>query len=211
MRCLQSFCYIFCGSKFLPTCRADDYSEFSRNLATVWRRAWIIRIGQRRDIIRETVQDVCRNNPNCCIICFNLVIARCSQICASMGEAACLQIRIRCMSSIYYQIKYGQFIDLSGSEWLAPLAIIATTVVVTTLSVVLPTVGTLAISPQVTTALDGVVLYRNTLGTEAILALQSSVGTLTATCHNNSFWSRAENCSSPQIGVSQTQWLWAKH
>ena len=88
-----------------------------------------------------------------------------------MGEAACLQIRIRCMLSIYYQIKYGQFIDLSGSEWLAPLAIIATTVVVTTLSVVLPTVGTLAVSPQVTTALDGVVLYRNTLGTEAILAL----------------------------------------
>ena len=67
--------------------------------------------------------------------------------------------------------KNGQFIDLSGSEWLAPLAIIATTVVVTTLSVVLPTVGTLAVSPQVTTALDGVVLYRNTLGTEAILAL----------------------------------------
>jgi len=33
MRCLQSFCYIFCGSKFFPTCRADDYSEFSRNLA----------------------------------------------------------------------------------------------------------------------------------------------------------------------------------
>jgi len=45
MRCLQSFCYIFCGSKFFPTCRADDYSEFSRNLATVWRRAWIIRVG----------------------------------------------------------------------------------------------------------------------------------------------------------------------
>ena len=60
---------------------------------------------------------------------------------------------------------------MSGSEWLAPLAIIATTVVVTTLSVVLPTVGTLAVPPQVTTALDGVVLYRNTLGTEAILAL----------------------------------------
>ena len=76
------------------------------------------------------------------------------------------------MSSIYYyHRKYGQFIDLSGSEWLAPLAIIATTVVVTTLSVVLPTVGTLAVSPQITTALDGVVLYRNTLGTEAILAL----------------------------------------
>ena len=89
-----------------------------------------------------------------------------------MGEAACLQIRIRCMSSIYYyHRKYGQFIDLSGSEWLAPLTIIATTVVVTTLSIVLPTVGTLAVSPQITTALDGVVLYRNTLGTEAILAL----------------------------------------
>ena len=100
MRCLQSFCYIFCGSKFLPTCRADDYSEFSRNLATVWRRVRIIRVGQRREIIRETVQDVCRNNPDCCIICFNLVIAKCSQICASMGEAACLQIRIRLSSSI---------------------------------------------------------------------------------------------------------------
>ena len=88
-----------------------------------------------------------------------------------MGEAACLQIRIRCMSSIYYHREYGQFIDLSGSEWLAPLAVAATTVVVTTLNVVLPTVGTLAVSPQVTTALDGVVLYRNTLGAEAILAL----------------------------------------
>ena len=88
-----------------------------------------------------------------------------------MGEAACLQIRIRCMLFIYYHREYGQFIDLSGSEWLAPLAVAAAAVVVTTLSVVLPTVGTLAISPQVTTALDGVVLYRNTLGTEAILAL----------------------------------------
>lgn len=75
------------------------------------------------------------------------------------------------LSIYYYHRKYGQFIDLSGSEWLAPLAIIATTVVVTTLSVVLPTVDTLAVSPQVTTALDGVVLYRNTLGAEAILAL----------------------------------------
>ena len=75
------------------------------------------------------------------------------------------------MSSIYYHREYGQFIDLSGSEWLAPLAVAATTVVVTTLSVVLLTVSTLAVSPQVTTALDGVVLYRNTLGTEAILAL----------------------------------------
>lgn len=88
-----------------------------------------------------------------------------------MGEAACLQIRIRCMLFIYYHREYGQFIDLSGSEWLAPLAVAAAAVVVTTLSVVLPTVGTLAVSPQVTTALDGVVLYRNTLGTEAILAL----------------------------------------
>lgn len=75
------------------------------------------------------------------------------------------------MSSIYYQIKYRQFIDLSRSEWLAPLAIIATTVVVTTLSVVYLAVGTLAISSQVTTALDGVVMSRDTLGTEAILAL----------------------------------------
>ena len=88
-----------------------------------------------------------------------------------MGEAACLQIRIRCMLSIYYHREYGQFIDLSGSEWLAPLAVAATTVVVTTLSVVFLTVSTLAVSPQVATALDGVVLYRNTLGTEAILAL----------------------------------------
>ena len=116
MRCLQSFCYIFCGSKFLPTCRADDYSEFSRNLATVWRRVRIIRVGQRREIIRETVQDVCRNNPDCCIICFNLVIAKCSQICASMGEAACLQIRIRYRHLLYYHREYGQFIDFSKLE-----------------------------------------------------------------------------------------------
>ena len=60
---------------------------------------------------------------------------------------------------------------MSRSEWLAPLAIIATTVVVTTLSVVYLAVGTLAISSQVTTALDGVVMSRDTLGTEAILAL----------------------------------------
>ena len=75
------------------------------------------------------------------------------------------------MSSIYYHREYGQFIDLSGSEWLAPLAVAATTVVVTTLSVVFLTVSTLAVSPQVATTLNGVVLYRNTLGTEAILAL----------------------------------------
>ena len=108
-----------------------------------------------------------------------------------MGEAARLQIRIRCMSSIYYHREYGQFIDLSGSEWLAPLAVAATTVVVTTLSVVLPTVGALAVSPQVTTALDGVVLSRDTLGTQTHATLQSSGGTLAAANHSNSFWSRA--------------------
>ena len=85
--------------------------------------------------------------------------------------------------SIYYHIEYGQFIDLSGSEWLAPLAVAATTVVVTTLSVVLPTVGALAVSPQVTTALDGVVLSRDTLGTQTHATLQSSSGTLAAANH----------------------------
>ena len=100
-----------------------------------------------------------------------------------MGEAACLQIRIRCMSSIYYHREYGQFIDLSGSEWLAPLAVAATTVVVTTLSVVLPTVGALAVSPQVTTALNGVVLSRDTLGTQTHATLQPGSGTLAAANH----------------------------
>ena len=40
-----------------------------------------------------------------------------------------------------------------------------------TLVAVAVRVSTLAISPQVTTALDGVVLSRGTLGTEALLAL----------------------------------------
>jgi len=75
------------------------------------------------------------------------------------------------MSSIYYHREYGQFIDFSGSEWLAPLTVATTTMVVTTLSVVYLAVGTLAISSQVTTALDGVVMSRDTLGTEALLAL----------------------------------------
>ena len=92
-----------------------------------------------------------------------------------MGEAACLQIRIRCMSSIYYHREYGQFIDLSGSEWLAPLAVAATTVVVTTLSVVFLTVSTLAVSPQVATTLNGVVVPDVALGAVTLLPLEPSV------------------------------------
>ena len=108
-----------------------------------------------------------------------------------MGEAACLQIRIRCMLFIYYHREYGQFIDLSGSEWLAPLAVAATTVVVTALSVVLLTVSTLAVSPQVTTTLNGVVVPDVALGAVALLPLEPSVRALAAANHGNSFWSRA--------------------
>ena len=85
--------------------------------------------------------------------------------------------------SIYYHIEYGQFIDLSGSEWLAPLAVAATTVVVTTLSVVLLTVSTLAVSPQVTTTLNGVVVPDVALGAVALLPLEPSVRALAAANH----------------------------
>ena len=95
------------------------------------------------------------------------------------------------MSSIYYHREYGQFIDLSGSEWLAPLADVATTVVVTTLSVVVPTVGALAVSPQVTTTLNGVVVPDVALGAVTLLPLEPSVRALAAANHGNSFWSRA--------------------
>ena len=108
-----------------------------------------------------------------------------------MGEAARLQIRIRCMSSIYYHREYGQFIDLSGSEWLAPLAVAAAAVVVTTLGVVLLTVSTLAVSPQVATTLNGVVVPDVALGAVTLLPLEPSVRALAAANHGNSFWSRA--------------------
>ena len=87
------------------------------------------------------------------------------------------------MLSIYYHREYGQFIDLSGSEWLAPLADVATTVVVTTLSVVVPTVGALAVSPQVTTTLNGVVVPDVALRTVALLPLDPSVRALAAANH----------------------------
>ena len=90
------------------------------------------------------------------------------------------------MSSIYYHREYGQFIDLSGSEWLAPLAVAATT-----LSVVFLTVSTLAVSPQVATTLNGVVVPDVALGAVALLPLEPSVRALAATNHGNSFWSRA--------------------
>ena len=87
------------------------------------------------------------------------------------------------MLSIYYHREYGQFIDLSGSEWLAPLAVAATTVVVTTLSVVFLTVSTLAVSPQVATTLNGVVVPDVTLGAVALLPLEPSVRALAAANH----------------------------
>lgn len=87
------------------------------------------------------------------------------------------------MLSIYYHREYGQFIDLSGSEWLAPLADVATTVVVTTLSVVVPTVGALAVSPQVAATLDSVVVPDVALRTVALLPLEPGVGALAAANH----------------------------
>lgn len=108
-----------------------------------------------------------------------------------MGEVACLQIRIRCMLSIYYHREYGQFIDLSGSEWLAPLAVAAAAVVVTTLGVVLLAVSALAVSSQVAATLDSVVVPDVALRTVALLPLEPGVGALAAANHGNSFWSRA--------------------
>ena len=95
------------------------------------------------------------------------------------------------MSSIYYHREYGQFIDFSGSEWLAPLTVATMTMVVTTLSVVYLAVGTLAISSQVATTLNGVVVPDVALGAVALLPLEPSVRALAATNHGNSFWSRA--------------------
>ena len=95
------------------------------------------------------------------------------------------------MSSIYYHREYGQFIDLSGSEWLAPLAVAAAAVVVTALSVVLLAVSALAVSSQVATTLNGVVVPDVALGAVALLPLEPSVRALAAANHGNSFWSRA--------------------
>ena len=95
------------------------------------------------------------------------------------------------MLSIYYHREYGQFIDLSGSEWLAPLAVAAAAVVVTALSVVLLAVSTLAVYSQVTTTLNGVVVPDVALGAVALLPLEPSVRALAAANHGNSFWSRA--------------------
>ena len=74
--------------------------------------------------------------------------------------------------------------------------------VVATLGVVVLPVGALAVSSQVAAALDGVVVSRQAFKAKAVLALKSSVGTLTAACHNNSFWSRAENEFSADWSVS---------
>ena len=63
-------------------------------------------------------------------------------------------------------------------------------------------VRTLALGAVAAAAQGGVVAPRQTLETEALLALQSSVRTLIATCHDNSFWSRAENEFSAKWSVS---------
>ena len=87
------------------------------------------------------------------------------------------------MSSIYYHREYGQFIDLSGSEWLAPLAVAAAAVVVTTLGVVLLAVSALAVSSQVAATLDSVVVPDVALRTVALLPLEPGVGALAAANH----------------------------
>lgn len=127
-----------------------------------------------------------------------------------MGEAACLQIRIRCMSSIYYHREYGQFIDLSGSEWLVSLTVAATTVVVATLSVVLLAVSILAISPQAATTQGGVVTLGQALETHTLVALQSGVRTLATACHNELLLESGREIYSLRSGTSQAQWFWAK-
>ena len=71
-------------------------------------------------------------------------------------------------------------------------------------------VGTLAVSSQVAAALDGVVVSRQAFKAKAVLALKPGVGTFTAACHNNSFWSRAENRNSPRSGASQARLTRAK-
>ena len=74
--------------------------------------------------------------------------------------------------------------------------------VVATLGVVVLPVGALAVSSQVAAALDGVVVSRQAFKAKAVLALKPGVGTFTAACHNNSFWSRAENEFSAEWSVS---------
>lgn len=63
-------------------------------------------------------------------------------------------------------------------------------------------VRALALGAVAAAAQGGVVAPRQTLETEALLALQSSVRTLTATRHDNSFWGRAENEFSAKWSVS---------
>ena len=70
------------------------------------------------------------------------------------------------------------------------------------LDAVVVRVGALAPGAVTPAAKRCVVSPGQTLKTEALFALKSSVGTLTAACHNNSFWSRAENEFSAEWGVS---------
>ena len=114
------------------------------------------------------------------------------------------------MSSIYYHREYGQFIDLSGSEWLVSLTVAATTVVVATLSVVLLAVSILAISPQAATTQGGVVTLGQALETHTLVALQSGVRTLATACHNELLMESGREIHSLRSGTSQAQWFWAK-
>lgn len=59
------------------------------------------------------------------------------------------------------------------------------------LDAVVVRVGALAPGAVTPAAKRCVVSPGQTLKTEALFALKSSVGTLTAVCHDNSFWSRA--------------------
>ena len=70
------------------------------------------------------------------------------------------------------------------------------------LDAVVVRVGALAPGAVTPAAKRCVVSPGQTLKTEALFALKSSVGTLTAACHNNSFWSRAENELSAEWSVS---------
>ena len=78
------------------------------------------------------------------------------------------------------------------------------------LDAVVVRVGALAPGAVTPAAKRCVVSPGQTLKTEALFALKSSVGTFTAACHNNSFWSRAENRNSPRSGASQARLTRAK-
>lgn len=66
-------------------------------------------------------------------------------------------------------------------------------------------VRALALGAVAATTQGGVVTPRQTLETEALLALQSGVGALTATCHDKTPSGVERRTNSPRSGTSQAQ------